>query len=111
MQGVAVPHLVTAIVMTKNEERLIARCLEGLAFADEVLVLDNASTDRTVEIAEELGARVIVDEVWRDYGDQMNHAAQMASHDWVFECNADEFVTPRLQRSIRALLATSTLDV
>jgi glycosyltransferase involved in cell wall biosynthesis len=92
----------SAIVITKNEETAIRRCLESVAWADEIVVVDSGSTDRTVGICEELGAKVhrIVD--WPGFGAQKNRALDLAHGDWVLSLDADEWLTPALQSEIRA---------
>ncbi len=93
---------ITAAIVTLNEERNIARAIESLRCADEVLVVDSGSTDRTREIARRLGARVI-EETWRGYAGQKNFAAGAASHDWVLSLDADEAVDDTLEGEILAL--------
>jgi glycosyltransferase involved in cell wall biosynthesis len=99
----AAPAPLSVVIIAKDEERLILRCLEPLRFADEVLVLDSGSTDRTVELARGWGARV-VDQEWLGFARQKNRAAQLTAHDWVLSLDADEIVTERLARSIRRVL-------
>lgn len=97
-------RLLTAIIPTYNEEETIEDCLASVAFADEVLVVDSFSTDRTVDIARARGARV----VQREYGysaQQKNWAIPQARHEWVLLVDADERVSPELREEIRALLA------
>ena len=90
----------TAIVITKDEERHVRACLSGLTWADEVIVLDSFSTDRTVEIA-----RQLIDKVFQhpfiSFPDQRNAALGLASKDWVFFVDADERLTPELIAEIR----------
>ena len=71
------------IVITKNEEAAIARCLRSANFADEMVVFDHGSTDRTVEIARAEGARVTVTPDWPGFGPQKNRALQAAAGDWI----------------------------
>jgi len=94
--------LITATIVTLNEERNIARALGTLEWADEVVVVDSGSTDRTIEIALGLGARVI-EEPWRGYGAQKNYAAACAANDWILSIDADESVTEQLATEILAL--------
>ncbi len=94
----------SAVVITHNEERDVARTLDALAFADEIVVVDSNSTDRTVEVCRSRGARV-VSHAFRGYGPQKRFAVSLAAHDWVLCVDADEVVTPELARSIRALLS------
>jgi glycosyltransferase involved in cell wall biosynthesis len=95
----------SATIVTLNEERNIARAIESLRCADEILVVDSGSADRTLEIAASLGARVI-EEPWRGYAAQKNHAADCASHDWILSLDADESLTPALAAEIRELKET-----
>jgi glycosyltransferase involved in cell wall biosynthesis len=97
----------SAVIITKNEADAIGACLESLAFADELLVVDSGSTDDTVDIAARLGARVIHQD-WLGYGPQKHFAVGAATHDWVLCVDADERVTPALRESIAAALAAPT---
>ncbi len=81
----------SAIVLTKNEERNIVGCLEGLRWADEILVLDSGSEDRTVPLAEGLGARV-ERRPFDNFPQQRNAALELAQEQWVFFVDADERV-------------------
>src|SRR5271168_3619371 len=92
----------SATLVTLNEERNIARAIESLRFADEIVVVDSGSTDRTREIAERLGARVI-EEPWRGYAAQKNFAAKCASNDWILSLDADEAVNEELEGEILSL--------
>jgi glycosyltransferase involved in cell wall biosynthesis len=98
---------ISATIVTLNEERNIARAIESLGCADEVLIVDSGSTDRTREIALGLGARVIEGH-WRGYAGQKNYAAACAAHDWILSIDADESLTPELSAEILALKASST---
>jgi glycosyltransferase involved in cell wall biosynthesis len=95
----------SATVVTLNEERNIARAIESLRFADEILVVDSGSTDRTRAIAERLGARVI-EEPWRGYAAQKNFAAESAANDWILSLDADEAVAEELEGEILLLKRT-----
>jgi glycosyltransferase involved in cell wall biosynthesis len=91
-------------IITKNEEANIARTLQSVAWADELIVIDSDSTDNTVEIARGFGARIF-HEHWKGYGAQMNSAIDKCSSAWVFSLDADEEMTPQLADEIRKLLA------
>jgi glycosyltransferase involved in cell wall biosynthesis len=93
-------------VVTRDEEDRIGDCLASVAFADEILVVDSGSTDRTVGIARERGARVIVRD-WPGYAAQKNFAQGQVAAAWVLSVDADERVTPELARQIRALIAAA----
>jgi glycosyltransferase involved in cell wall biosynthesis len=90
---------ISAVIVTLNEERNIARAIASLTCADEILVVDCGSTDGTRAIAESLGARV-VEEPWRGYAGQKNFAAASARHDWILSLDADEALTPGLAGEI-----------
>ncbi len=94
----------SAVLITRNEERDVARTLGALSFADEVVVVDSGSTDRTVEVCRGLGARVL-SHPFQGFGPQKRWAVAQAAHDWVLCVDADEVVTPELAAAIRALLA------
>jgi glycosyltransferase involved in cell wall biosynthesis len=86
--------------VTFNEEKNIERCLRAAAFCNELLIIDSGSSDKTIDIAKSLGARVIHRD-WTGYGDQKNFGTNEASQLWVLCIDADEVVTPELSDSIR----------
>jgi glycosyltransferase involved in cell wall biosynthesis len=98
----------TLLVITHNEAANIARCLDSVPFAAEKVVVDSGSTDATVAIAREHGARV-VHQPWLGFGPQRNFATTQASHDWILVLDADEFLSPELaqeqRRRLPALMA------
>ena len=90
----------SVVIITYNEEASIGRCIDSvLPVADEVVVLDSNSTDRTVEIAAERGAKVYL-HPFTGYVSQKNRALQLASYDYVLSLDADEMLDPVLQQSI-----------
>jgi glycosyltransferase involved in cell wall biosynthesis len=93
----------SALVITLNEEHNLARCLNSLAWAEEVLVVDSGSTDRTCEIAKQCGARV-VNNPWRGYGQQKNFGLSQVKNSWVLSVDADEEVSPALKEEILQFL-------
>lgn len=95
----------SVIIITLNEAANIEACLQSVSFADEVLVLDSGSTDRTVELARALGAVVHVTSDWPGFGPQKNRALALARYPWVLSLDADERVPPALGQQIRAVLA------
>jgi glycosyltransferase involved in cell wall biosynthesis len=94
----------TLCVITRDEERNIARCLASGSFADDVVVLDSGSTDRTVELAKAAGARVFAEE-WRGHVAQKARAVELAKHPWVLCLDADEEISPPLRAAIETALA------
>jgi glycosyltransferase involved in cell wall biosynthesis len=94
---------ITALIPAFNEEAMLPGCLESVRWADEILVADSFSADRTLEIARRHGARV----VQREYGysaSQKNWAIPQASHPWVLLLDADERATPALAAEVRRVL-------
>jgi len=93
---------ISAAVITFNEEAKIGRALGSLSgIADEIIVVDSGSVDRTTDIASELGARVVRNE-WPGYREQKQFAADLAVNDWVLSLDADEEVSPELAAEILA---------
>ncbi len=93
---------ISAVVITKNEEANIERALKSVEWADEILVVDSESTDRTREMAVSLGARVIVRK-WDGFSAQKQFAADSAKFDWIFSLDADEQVTGDLRDEIKTI--------
>ena len=101
----------SVIVIAKDEEASIARTLESVAFADEVVVVDSGSTDRTVAIARELGAKVTMTADWPGFGPQKNRALDLATGDWVLSLDADEWLTAELAEEIRRVVGANAAEV
>lgn len=99
MAGQEKCQTISATIITLNEEKDLPRCLDSLGFADEIIVVDSGSADRTVEVATKMGAKV-VQEPWHGYGAQKNFAMSLAKSDWVLNVDADEVVTPELREEI-----------
>jgi glycosyltransferase involved in cell wall biosynthesis len=94
----------SVVIIAKDEAERIGDCLESVAWADEIVVVDSGSTDATREIA-----RRHTDKVhtipWRGFGAQKQAAVDLAAHDWVLSVDCDERVTPALAAEVRGLLA------
>lgn len=99
------PMLSVAII-TKNEEENIGRTLASVQFADEIVVLDSSSTDRTVEIARSYNAKVY-SEPWKGFAGSKNSAIAKCTGTWILSLDADEELTLELQQQIRNLLPTN----
>jgi glycosyltransferase involved in cell wall biosynthesis len=95
---------ISVIVITHNEEKNIGQCLESVRWADEIVLVDSFSTDRTVDIASEIGA-VVFQEKWKGYARQKNSALEKASGTWILSLDADERVTPELRHEILEILS------
>jgi len=94
---------ISVTIITKNEEHNIRDCLESVKWADEIVVVDNGSTDDTLKICREYGAGVYPEE-WKGYSGQKNSAIDKSRNEWVLSLDADERVSPDLHREISATL-------
>lgn len=90
---------ITVTIITKNEEENIRRCLNSVAWADEIVILDSGSTDDTVSICREYTNKVYETD-WPGFGQQKNRALQYASGDWILSLDADEWITEELKNEI-----------
>ena len=97
----------SAIVITKDSERTIRRCLESLAWAGQIVVVDSGSTDSTLDICRELGAEVHTTSDWPGYGPQKNRALDRATGDWVLSIDSDEWITPKLRAEIERTIGVA----
>lgn len=96
---------VSAIVITRNAEATLRRCLESVRWADEIIVVDSGSTDRTEAICGEFGASFHRTADFPGHGPQKNRALDRAGGEWIVSLDSDEWLTPELQAEIRATLA------
>ena len=94
---------ISAFIVCCNEEDEIEDCLASVAFCDEVVVIDSFSTDRTVELCEKAGARVI-QRAWPGYKEQKAFGLASSTHRWALNLDADERVSPQLRRSMEQVL-------
>jgi glycosyltransferase involved in cell wall biosynthesis len=102
----------SAIVITRNEAHNLHDCLQSMhGLVDEIIVVDSQSTDSTVEIAQQHGAKVTQPSDWPGFGPQKNRALELATCDWVFSIDADERVTPELAAEIKDVLAAGDANV
>jgi glycosyltransferase involved in cell wall biosynthesis len=93
----------SVVVITLNAEAHVERCLKSVSWADDIVVLDSGSTDRTRDIAQSLGARVFNEE-WRGFGPQKRRVTELALHDWVLSLDADEGLSEKAALELRHLL-------
>lgn len=98
------PATLSVVLITLNEAANLPRTLASVQGLGEIVVVDSGSTDDTIEIARQFGARVFVEE-WKGFGAQKNSAIEKAAGDWILSLDADEEVSPELAGEIQALLA------
>ncbi|CAI2017267.1 putative glycosyl transferase [Serratia fonticola] len=101
----------SVVMIAKNEAELLSKCLQSVAWADEIIVLDSGSTDGSVALAESLGAKVFTHTDWQGFGKQRQKAQSYATQDYVLMIDADERVTPELRHSIEQVLAKADDNV
>lgn len=92
--------MISAVVLARNEEKNINECLQSLKFCDELIVIDDNSYDKTREIAESCGAKVINHPLNRDFAAQRNFAQRQADNEWILFIDADERVGNELKDEI-----------
>lgn len=95
----------SVIVICRNNKGTIRRCLESVAWAGEIVVLDAGSNDGTLEICRELTTRVHQTADWPGHGPQKNRALDLATGEWVFSLDSDEWVTAELRAEIESAIA------
>lgn len=106
----AVLRRISTVIIAQNEEECIAEAiLSCIPFSDEIVVVDSGSTDATVQIAENLGCRVLHNP-WPGYAAQRNFGADQATHDWIFFVDADEVVDPQLIDALNTWKQQPSLD-
>ena len=108
--GLSVPGGLSVAIIACNEAHRIARCLQSVAFADQVVVLDSGSTDDTVTIARSLGADVEVTPDWPGFGPQKNRALARCRYRWVLSIDADEQVSDALAAEILRVLRAAPAE-
>jgi glycosyltransferase involved in cell wall biosynthesis len=99
--------MISIIILTRNEEENILDCLETVSWADEIIILDDNSADRTLEIAEGLHLKnltIVKKDLQGDFSKQRNYALSKAKNDWIMFVDADERVTAELRREINDFL-------
>ncbi len=103
--------MLSVVIRTRNEEENIERAIKSVSdIADEIIVIDDFSTDGTVEVARRLGAKVFLDEEGRDLGEKLNWGAELARNEWVFFLDADEELSEELRKSVREVLRSPEYD-
>lgn len=100
----------SAVVLTYNNSAVISRCLKSLNWCDEVVIIDNFSTDDTVKIAKKLGAKVFVSKLNNNWSTQRNFGLKKTQNDWVFFVDSDEVVSTALKKEILMVLKNPTAN-
>jgi len=101
---------ISGFIITKNEAHRIARAINSVKnIVDELIVIDSGSTDDTVSIAQELGARVVFNE-WQGYVKQKSFGESLCKHDWILNIDADEELTAELQHEIREKFSVASYN-
>jgi glycosyltransferase involved in cell wall biosynthesis len=101
----------TIAILTKNEARRIGACLASAAFADQVLVVDSGSDDKTVELSRKAGAEVYEYSDWQGFAAQRNRLIAHAKSDYIFFLDADELITPDLKKELQSIVESNSKDV
>jgi len=95
---------ISAVIITKNEEANIKRCLDSLSFADEIIVVDSGSLDRTEEICKEYENLSFLKTDWLGFGLTKQYGIDKASNDWIFSIDADEEISAELSEKLRTMI-------
>ena len=90
---------ITAVIPTLNEEIYIEEAIKSVHFADEIIVIDSFSTDKTIELAKKYDVKIL-QRVFDDFSSQKNYAINLATHNWIYILDADERLTPLLEKEI-----------
>lgn len=100
---------ISAIILTRNEEEIIKDCLESVKWTDEIVVVDNGSTDETLDIVKKYGAKIVRSPVGNSFADHRNIGAKAARGEWLLYVDADERVTPLLKSEIESVISGQLL--
>lgn len=101
--------MLSVIIITKNEEHTLERCLNSISFADEIIVVDSGSADKTIDIARLFTSKVYSYD-WQGYGIQKARALSYAKGDWVLNLDADECLDDDLKKDIITAIQSSNFD-
>jgi glycosyltransferase involved in cell wall biosynthesis len=103
--------MISVIILTKNEEKNIERCLESVRWCDEIIIIDDESTDKTIEIARRFGAIIYCHRLNNNFSSQRNFGLSKAKNDWVLFIDADEVVSDALAYEISSAIQLENQDV
>lgn len=101
--------MLSVIIITKNESRHITRCLESVAWADEIIILDSGSNDDTVALCQHFTDKVFETD-WPGFGRQKQRALEKATGNWVLSVDADEWITPELRKEIEKAITQTDIS-
>lgn len=101
--------MLSVIIITKNEESHIAKCLESVKWADEIIVLDSGSSDKTVEICKQF-TPLVFETDWQGFGIQKQRALEKVSGDWVLSLDSDETISSQLRAEIETAMQSSEFN-
>ena len=102
--------MLTALILTLNEEDIIKQCIDKLHFVDEIIVLDSGSSDRTIEVASSMGARIVVRQ-FDNYASQRNYGLSLINKGWILMLDADEIIEEELRSEILKFVAESPVGI
>jgi len=102
--------MISAVILTKDEEKNLQECLESVKWADEIIVIDDNSTDQTIEIAKSLKAKVFSHPLNNNFAEQRNFALRQAQGQWVLFVDADERISPDLKKEIMEAIKESDVN-
>ncbi|MFK5950278.1 MAG: glycosyltransferase family 2 protein [Methylococcales bacterium] len=95
---------ISVVLICKNEENRIRRCLDSVSWVDEIVVVDSGSTDKTLEIVAQYTDKIFINDDWLGFGLQKHLAVSKASNDWVLSIDSDEVVSDELRDEIIGLM-------
>lgn len=101
--------MISVIIITKNEEEMLPQSLQSVGWADEIVVVDTGSVDKTVEIAKRHGA-IVIKSTGKTFSDWRNDGLKKAKGDWILYLDADEEVTPELKKEIKSIVLENDLS-
>ncbi len=102
--------MISAVILTKNEENNIEACLNSISWCDEKIVIDDHSVDKTIDIAKKKGAKIFIHSLNNDFSEQRNYGLDKAKGDWILFIDADERVSPALWYEIMQHTSESIED-
>ena len=103
--------MLSIVILTKNSEKYLQKVLNSASFTDEVIIYDNGSKDKTLEIAKQFkNVKIIIDTTWEGFGKQKQKAVNSAKNNWVFILDSDEIITENLKKEILNTIKNPDFD-